>query len=455
MNLYNRIILLMIADVISALLGIPLAFLIRFRTTPSVNDLPDLGAMRIVVFVLVVVFVSFLVEIYKHHRDLVTKEIVVRILLSLIISFIIISTFSYSFPVLMYGRGILVLALLIFGCLQFFCHAGYRLCMKFTGFARRVLILGVGPLAGHMGSIIPSTDDNYVLSGYVNCANEQSHVPAETILENTYGLYETVRREKADKIVVSLSERRGVFPLRDVMACKLSGIEVVDAPSFYEQVTGKLLLENITPSWFIFSDGFKIRAWRRIVKRMMDVVCSTVGIIVALPLLPFVALAIKLDSPGPILFMQQRVGEKEKNFNLYKFRTMRMDAESGTGAVWAQKNDPRVTRVGEFFRKSRIDELPQLFNVLIGDMSLVGPRPERPEFIHKLKEVIPYYSERHFVKPGVTGWAQVRYPYGASVEDSLEKLRYDLYYIKNISLVLDLMVILETIKVVLFRRGGR
>jgi lipopolysaccharide/colanic/teichoic acid biosynthesis glycosyltransferase len=171
--------------------------------------------------------------------------------------------------------------------------------------------------------------------------------------------------------------------------------------------------------------------------------------------LPLIFLAIKFDSPGPLLYRQERVGEKEKRFFVYKFRTMRVDAESGTGAVWASKNDSRVTRIGAFFRKSRIDELPQFYNILRGDMSMVGPRPERPEFVETLKQKIPYYSERHFVKPGVTGWAQVRYPYGASVEDALEKLRYDLYYIKNLTLAFDLMIILETIQVVLFRRGAR
>lgn len=237
------------------------------------------------------------------------------------------------------------------------------------------------------------------------------------------------------------------------MACKLNGVEVIDAPSFYEQVTGKLLLEGINPSWIIFSDGFKVRTWHRIAKRITDILCALIGILATLPLLPFILLAIRLDSPGPFFYGQERVGEKEKNFVLYKFRTMRADAESETGAVWAQENDSRITRVGSILRKSRIDELPQFINVLRGDMSMVGPRPERPEFVGKLKEVIPYYSERHFVKPGVTGWAQVRYPYGASVEDALEKLRYDLYYIKHISLTFDLMIILETVQVVLFRRG--
>jgi sugar transferase (PEP-CTERM system associated) len=230
---------------------------------------------------------------------------------------------------------------------------------------------------------------------------------------------------------------------------------VLDAPSFYEQVTGKLFLEEINPSWIIFSDGFKVRNWRKIIKRGMDLLSAVTGIVLTIPFLPLIFLAIKFDSPGPLLYRQERVGEKEKRFFVYKFRTMRVDAESGTGAVWASKNDSRVTRIGAFFRKSRIDELPQFYNILRGDMSMVGPRPERAEFVETLKQKIPYYSERHFVKPGVTGWAQVRYPYGASVEDALEKLRYDLYYIKNLTLAFDLMIILETIQVVLFRRGAR
>jgi exopolysaccharide biosynthesis polyprenyl glycosylphosphotransferase len=188
---------------------------------------------------------------------------------------------------------------------------------------------------------------------------------------------------------------------------------------------------------------------------MIDLISAIVILLLVLPFLPIIVLVIKLDSAGPILFRQKRVGKRGKIYVLYKFRTMTVDAEKNTGAVWAKEHDPRVTRVGEFLRKCRIDEIPQLFNVLAGDMSLVGPRPERPEFVDKLKEIIPYYSERHFVKPGVTGWAQVRYPYGASVEDAIEKLRYDLYYIKNLTMVFDLIVILETIKVVLFRRGGR
>jgi sugar transferase (PEP-CTERM system associated) len=455
MDFNRKIIFMMINDVVLAFTSLMAAYLIRFREIPSTSDLLELGSVRILLFVLVLATVSFLVETYKHKRDSGNKEIVIRIVLSLVLSFVILSALYYLVPFFMYGRGLLGISLVVFGFLQFLFYFSYRVCRRFRGFAKRVLILGAGPLACRMGDIIPAADGNYILSGYVNCSDETAHVPAETILEKKEKLYETVRRERADQIVVSLTERRGVLPLHEIMACKLSGIEVVDAPSFYEQMTGKLLLENINPSWFIFSDGFRITTLTRIVKRVLDVACAATGLLIILPFLPFIILAIKLDSPGPVLFRQERVGEREKNFILFKFRTMGVDAESGTGAVWAQKEDPRVTRVGNFYRKSRIDEIPQLFNVLRGDMSLVGPRPERPEFIEKLKPIIPYYSERHVVKPGATGWAQVCYPYGASVEDALEKLRYDLYYIKNLSLTFDMMIILETVKVVLFRRGGR
>ena len=455
MEMNRRIIFLMANDLLLAFLSIVAAYMIRFHAAPGYSDMIEMGLVNIFAYVVILMFISFFAEIYKHSRDSSNMETAARIILSLGFSYLFFSAVYYTAPFLMFGRGILAIALLFFGVFQFLFHASYRFCGRFKRFAKRVLIIGAGPLAGQMGEIIPVSGNNYVLSGYVNCSSEPVHVPVGDILETTGALYETVKKENADKIVVSLTERRGVLPLQDIMACKLSGIEVIDAPSFYERMTGKLLLENITPSWFIFSDGFRITTSVRLVKRISDVLFSLAGIILVLPFIPFIALAIRLDSPGPIFFRQTRVGEREKNFNLYKFRTMCEDAEKGTGAVWAKEKDPRVTRLGNLLRKSRIDEIPQLFNVLKGDMSLVGPRPERPEFIEKLKEVIPYYSERHFVKPGATGWAQVRYPYGASVEDALEKLRYDLYYIKNLTLTFDLMIILETVKVVLFRRGGR
>ncbi len=451
----KRLILLVVGDTMAAILAILTVISIKYLKIPGAEDFYSLGTVKITVFITIIVFLSFLVEIYKNHHELVARDIAVKIGASLGVSCFVFSLLTYSKESKVYGSEFLVPTIVVFGLLQFICHSTYRIYVKFKGFARRIVILGVGATAGNMGALIPESDENYLLSGYVRCSDESSVVPSDWILENSRGIYETVMREKADKIVVSLSERRGVFPFQEVMACKLNGVDVMDAPTFYEHVTGKLYLEGINPSWIIFSDGFKVSSVRKTLKRGVDIFCAIVGIILTIPFLPLIALAIKFDSEGPIFYRQERVGEREKNFYLYKFRTMRVDAESGVGAVWAQKNDSRVTRLGAFLRKCRIDELPQFFNILCGDMSMVGPRPERPEFVEKLKKDIHYYSERHFVKPGVTGWAQVRYPYGASVEDAMEKLRFDLYYIKNLTLTFDFLIILETIQVVIFRKGAR
>ena len=328
----------------------------------------------------------------------------------------------------------------------------------FLGVGKRVLVVGDGLMAELMEEYIASSKGRYVMLGRVSCPSTRDDYPGEAADDEmaecrTGRVLRLAQNFMADKIVVSLAERRGFFPVEELLNCKLAGIEVVDAPTFYESATHKLLIENITPSWFIFSHGFKVTWFLRLSKRVLDLTASSLGLLFFLPVVPFVILAIKLDSPGPILFRQVRVGEGDKPFTLMKFRSMRQDAESRTGAVWSQANDPRITKVGNFLRRSRLDEIPQLLNILKGDMSLVGPRPERPEFVDKLKKRIPYYSERHYVKPGLTGWAQVCYPYGSSVEDAIEKLRYDLYYIKNISILLDFYIIFKTFGVVLLGKG--
>ncbi|RNC67197.1 MAG: TIGR03013 family PEP-CTERM/XrtA system glycosyltransferase [Desulfuromonadales bacterium] len=449
-------VLLTTGDIILTGLALCAAYLFRFGVEAGVAGLQGVkGGVQMALLCLAVLFSSYLVELYNTDRLLKLKERVVFGLVSLCISFFLLSAIFYLLPDLTIGRGLLALALSIFGLLQLIWHLCCQVWLHHPGLANRVLVVGTGPLAREIGGLVAATNHNHVLAGYFGCSNEPVYVPEQHIVDNRSGLVSTALREKTDKIVVSLSERRGTFPLSEVLNCKFSGIEVIDAPSFYEQLTGKLMIENITPSWFIFSDGFRRTGFHRMVKRGADIVLSLIGIVLTLPLLPFIALGIMLTSPGPILFRQLRVGEREKSFVLYKFRTMRADAEKETGAVWAQKDDPRITKFGKFLRTSRLDEIPQLYNVLMGVMSLVGPRPERPEFVDKLKEIIPYYSERHFVKPGVTGWAQVKYAYGASVEDAIEKLRYDLYYIKNMSMSLDLVIVLETVKVMLFGRGSR
>jgi sugar transferase (PEP-CTERM system associated) len=447
--------LLLAGDFIGAIAALYIAFVIRFAHFPSWQNLQEMGLLRIFIFVSIVMFSSFFAELYDQLRYVGIREVVARIIGSIIVAFFVLSSIYYFFPDIMYGRGFLVISLLIYSSIQLAWHSGCYAISSLPGFGKRVLILGTGPLAHQISTLIDMAKNNYIVAGYINCASEPIAVPIHKIMANDVSIYETAKRESVQKIVVSLSERRGVFPLQDVLNCKLSGVEVVDSPTFYEQLTGKLLIENITPSWFIFSHGFRVTYLFRIYKRAIDIISSMIGLILTLPIFPVLALIIKLESPGPVFFRQVRMGEREEEFVLYKFRSMGQDAESKTGAVWAEKNDPRVTRFGRFLRNSRLDELPQLINVFKGEMSLVGPRPERPEFVAKLKEIIPFFSERHFVKPGLTGWAQVRYSYGSSVEDAIEKLRYDLYYIKNISLAFDFMIAIETVKVVLFGRGSR
>jgi len=262
------------------------------------------------------------------------------------------------------------------------------------------------------------------------------------------------RKEQVDRIIVALDERRGKFPVEQLLLCRLKGIRVDDGMTFTEELAGKLSVENLRPSSLIFSDGFKRSSILKRIKRGFDVVLSTVGIVVTMPVILMISAAIKLDSPGPVLYKQERVGKDGKLFGLLKFRSMHQDAEEN-GPVWADVGDDRATRVGKVIRKMRLDEIPQMINVLKGEMSFVGPRPERPYFVEQLRKELPYYYQRHTLKPGITGWAQIKYPYGASKEDALEKLKYDFYYIKHISLIFDLTIIMETIKTVLLGRGAR
>jgi sugar transferase (PEP-CTERM system associated) len=447
--------LLFLGDFACAIIALCTGHLVRFDTLPDPYEFLVSDGLRLLIFIGIVSFVSYLMELYDTQKKLRKREIFVRSVVGAAASFFLLSSLLYIMPFVDFGRGWLLLSLVNFVFFQFLWHVIHKYIRELS-MERRVLVIGTGPLAKLIGGLIVTTNHTHTLAGYFGCCRESVDVPDECIIgSGEEGIAEAARRENAEKIVISLTERRGGFPLSDLMHCKFSGIEVTDAPSFYEQVTGKLLLESITPGWFIFSNGFKVTRPARAFKRIFDKILSCLCLLVTLPLFPIIALAIKITSPGPVLFRQVRTGMHEKEFVLYKFRTMRTDAETGTGAVWAQKDDPRVTSFGKFLRKSRLDELPQLFNVLKGDMSFIGPRPERPEFVEKLKKQIPYYSHRHFVKPGITGWAQIKYPYGASVEDALEKLRYDLFYIKNLSITLDLLIFFETIKVILYSRGGR
>jgi len=272
----------------------------------------------------------------------------------------------------------------------------------------------------------------------------------------TNSLTDIVKEQQVDEIVVALSERRGgSMPLRELLDCKLQGVKVVDIATHFERTLGQIRLESLSAGWLIFGDGFGTGWFRALIKRIFDIICATILIVLTLPVMLITAILIVLEDGFPILYFQERVGQNGRLFNVVKFRSMGTDAEKDGKPRWASAKDDRVTRVGRVIRKVRIDELPQLFSVLTGAMSMVGPRPERPFFVDKLTQEIPYYAIRHSVKPGVTGWAQVRYQYGSSVEDAAEKLQYDLYYVKNHSLLLDIVVMFETIGVVVMRKGAQ
>jgi sugar transferase (PEP-CTERM system associated) len=321
----------------------------------------------------------------------------------------------------------------------------------------RILIFGAGNAARDVSETLKKNDPNADIVGFVPGPNEkEAAVPPHRILALDDTLPAMAQRLAVDEIVVALTERRsGSMPLRQLLDCKVSGTKVYDLNTHFEKTLGQIRIDYLNASWLIFGDGFNQGAWRTGVKRVFDLFCATLLLLLATPIMLVTAVLIKLESPGPVLYRQERTGLNGRSFSIAKFRSMRNDAEKDGKPVWAAANDARVTRVGAIIRRLRIDELPQLFNVLLGEMSLVGPRPERPYFVEQLTQEIPFYALRHSVKPGVTGWAQVRYPYGATVEDSQEKLQYDLYYVKNHTLFLDLVVLMETVSVVLTGKGAR
>ena len=322
-------------------------------------------------------------------------------------------------------------------------------------FRRRVLVLGAGHRADRLRQLGEKPEVGFVIVGYVGMSDAKPVIDEAINRSAIHNLKRFVENLGVSEVVLALEERRNSLPLSDLLRIKTAGVHVNDFSSFIERETGRVDLDTVNPSWLIFSDGFSSgRAASSVAKRLFDVAASSLLLLFTLPLIAIFAVLVKLDSRGPAFFRQQRMGLYGQPFQLIKLRSMHVDAEAD-GAQWASRDDPRVTRVGRFIRKVRIDELPQAWSVLKGQMSFVGPRPERPEFVADLEDKLPYYAERHMVKPGITGWAQVNYPYGASIEDSRHKLEYDLYYAKNYTPFLDLLIILQTLRVVLWREGAR
>ncbi len=418
--------------------------------------------------ILVAVF-CFLGLYYNDLYDLTVtdslSELAIRLFQALGGSAILLAIIYFIFPQLIIGKGIFMISIAFTIFFVVSWRIAYMIILNKGLFNQRIIIIGSGELAKNIVDEIKSKKDcGYSIEVIVveynheNCfiENEIEFQVNDTISQNKCrGLCDIGKSLEIDKIIIAIEEKRNNFPMEELLQCRVCGIEVLEGVAFYEMLTGKLIVEQINPAWLIFSEGFQ-KSWvRRFLKRIVDIVLSLIMLVLLMPLFLLIALMIKLESKGPFIFSQERIGQNRKPYQVHKFRSMIHDAEADTGPVWAEDDDPRNTRVGKIIRKLRLDELPQLWNVLKGDMSFVGPRPEREYFVEQLEKAIPYFRERFTVKPGISGWAQVSYGYGDSVEDAIEKLNYDLFYIKNMSIFMDIMIILRTVKIVLFGKGAR
>ncbi len=426
---------------------------IAWRGSDLASAVPLMGYTCLLATGMLVINASmgFYQRVHNRSANQSRARAVLSIVLALPLTYAVFSLM----PLGMDGRLSLAAAamiglVLVVGHRVYVAHSGPQAMLR-----HRVLVFGTGPRAALVGRTLKKEDPHVDVVGYYASPNEvESEVSAWGILSKSKSLTDTALELEVDEIVVALVERRGgSMPLRELLDCKLHGVRVVDIATHFEKTKGQIRLDSVSAGWLVFGDGFSQDGLRTIVKRLFDIFCASILILLASPIMLVTALLIKLESKGPIFYRQERVGFNGRLFNVVKFRSMRTDAEKD-GPRWAAAKDDRVTRIGGVIRKIRVDELPQLFSVLNGDMSLVGPRPERPFFVDQLTREIPYYAVRQSVKPGVTGWAQVRYHYGATLEDSAEKLQYDLYYVKNHSLFLDLVILFETVGVVLMAKGA-
>ncbi|MDH5545622.1 MAG: TIGR03013 family PEP-CTERM/XrtA system glycosyltransferase [Gammaproteobacteria bacterium] len=451
----KSLIWLSLSEVIGAALAVYLGLLFRFGTISNIEDVAVIWP-RALVFALVVFSCFTAMGLYQRHMRDGLRGMFFRLLAALASAFALMGLLFYIFPELFLGRGAFAWSAAVTVVLVVVSRLLFIKLVHRESWQKRILILGAGSKASIIEKRLKRKTDRrgFHIVGYVSLPEESQQIPDSLIVKPETALVDYCKEHDIDELVVAITDRRKHFPVDELLDCKLSGIEVVELQTFFERQAGRVLLEILNPSWMIFSDGFTHGFMRDFVKRVFDLVASVALLIPVLPIMLITAVLVKLEDRGPVFYKQVRVGRNWRLFQVYKFRSMRVDAEKH-GAQFAQKNDDRVTRIGRFIRKTRIDELPQLFNVLSGDMSFVGPRPERPQFVEEFSRSIPHYSERHRVKPGVTGWAQICYPYGSTEKDTVEKLQFDLYYVKNYSIFLDLTVLFQTAEVILWGKGAR
>jgi len=414
-----------------------------FRILTFEHNLAKVAALT-----LFTIIVAYYCDLYEWQQFSDRREIYIRILLVLGLVSLVASAVLYLYPSFGIALYILSAAVILMAVALILWRRLFAWVLSLEKFRDRTVILGNGANATALANLIQSRPDSGMHLIDATGPN------GEPVTATDFVQWIEAYPKPVHRIIVALEERRGGLPVSDLLTIRFRGIQIMEGSTLFERLSGKIDLNSLRPSNFLYGEGFRIRPSQMITRRIAALTAAAVGLLLFLPFFPIVALLVKLSSPGPLFFKQTRVGQGGRTFSIYKFRSMVVDAEKA-GARWASKNDPRVTSIGMFMRKTRIDEIPQLWNVLVGDMAFVGPRPERPELVPWLAEQLPYYNLRHLIRPGLTGWAQVRYGYGATLEESREKLQYDLYYIKHSSLGLDLLIMFETIKIILRRRGAQ
>jgi len=409
------------------------------------------GYFKILLVTMLVLVFSYWFDLYDPTHFDEKGELYFRLLLVPGLLALVLAAVGYFFPAFLPSNNAALAGLVILTLGLFGWRAAYGWLVQQPYFRERVYVLGTGERAQRLVNGLRGRSELGVevvgWSGTMEGATTREAVASH--------LMDQIHHQHVHRVIVAMPDRRGTLPVRELLQLRLKGVKVEEAASWLEKMSGRIEVEQLYPSWLIFTEGFRFSAGFMVVRRLLSIVVSALLLLVVLPIIPFVILAIKLDSPGPVLYRQRRMGRAGAIFHCYKFRTMRRDAEADTGPTWADNDDPRITRIGKALRISRLDEIPQVWCVLKGDMAFVGPRPERPEFVEWLTKEIPYYPVRHAVRPGITGWAQIRYKYGNTLEDAKEKLQYDLFYIKNASIGLDLLIMFQTIKIVMLGRGAQ
>ena len=455
-----RIIWLLLADAVIIYGGIVVGMYLRLGFTGSEYQLNERnGWLKITFASLVCLLVLYFYDLYEYTVMTNRRELMLRLVQALGIAWILLALMFYFVPQLLIGRGVSVISVFVVLVSLLVWRVLIHLLTGHPEIGEKILVVGTGKAARETAEAVwDRRDAGYRIVGFVteNGFKAGEKIGRSEIVGTTDQLKNIVQNERVDRIVMAVRERRGTFPTETLLKMSLAGdVSIEECTSFFERVTGQVHIDMLRPSWLIFAGRGRETRLKAALRETVHRSLALIGLVLSLPIALITALLIKIDSRGPVFYRQERVGKNGRIFNVIKFRSMQTDAEADGNPVWATSDDDRATRVGRVIRKIRVDEIPQFWSIIKGEMSFVGPRPERPHFVEQLAKEIPFYEHRHLVAPGLTGWAQIKYPYGASVEDARRKLQYDLYYIKNQSLALDLVIVFETVKTVLFSRGGR